>query len=76
MPDAQAAAHSVFGAEAGRIIATLIRLSGSFDLAEDALQEAFASALTQHITLRYDNFFAFFTNQNINFSLQIYPCMA
>lgn len=29
----------------GRMIATLIRLSGSFDLAEEALQEAFAAAL-------------------------------
>jgi RNA polymerase sigma-70 factor, ECF subfamily len=35
----------VFRVEYGRIIATLIRLSGSFDLAEDALQEAFASAV-------------------------------
>src|SRR6267143_42814 len=36
----------VFREEYGRIIATLIRLSGSFDLAEEALQEAFASAVT------------------------------
>lgn len=34
----------VFHEEHGRIIATLIRLSGSFDLAEESLQEAFASA--------------------------------
>src|SRR6266850_8172759 len=34
----------VFREEHGRIIATLIRLSGSFDLAEESLQEAFASA--------------------------------
>ncbi|HEY8224846.1 MAG TPA: RNA polymerase sigma factor, partial [Pyrinomonadaceae bacterium] len=34
----------VFREEYGRIIATLIRLSGSFDLAEEALQEAFISA--------------------------------
>jgi RNA polymerase sigma-70 factor (ECF subfamily) len=33
-----------FREEYGRIIATLIRLSGSFDLAEESLQEAFASA--------------------------------
>ena len=46
MPDAaRAAAESVYREEAGRIIATLIRLSGSFDLAEEALQEAVASAL-------------------------------
>lgn len=37
--------ESVFREEYGRIIATLIRLSGSFDLAEDSLQEAFASAV-------------------------------
>jgi RNA polymerase sigma-70 factor, ECF subfamily len=36
----------VFREEYGRIIATLIRLSGSFDLAEDSLQEAFTSAVT------------------------------
>lgn len=34
----------VFHEEHGRIIASLIRLSGSFDLAEESLQEAFASA--------------------------------
>lgn len=43
--DWQAAAESVFREEGGRIIATLIRLAGSFDRAEDALQEAFAAAL-------------------------------
>jgi len=43
--DSQAAAEGVFREEAGKIIATLIRLSGSFDRAEDAVQEAFASAL-------------------------------
>src|ERR1700732_3313007 len=31
--------------EAGRPLATLIRLVGDFDLAEDALQEAFTAAL-------------------------------
>jgi len=31
--------------EAGRILATLIRLVGDFDLAEDVLQEAYATAL-------------------------------
>ena len=34
----------VFREEYGRIISTLIRTSGSFDLAEEALQEAFTSA--------------------------------
>ena len=38
--------ESVFREEYGRIIATLIRLSGSFDLAEESLQEAFANAVT------------------------------
>lgn len=45
MPDARAAAEAVFREQSGRIMAALIRLSGSFDLAEEALQEAFASAL-------------------------------
>ena len=45
MPDIRSAAESVFRAESGRIIATLIRISGSFDRAEEAMQEAFASAL-------------------------------
>jgi RNA polymerase sigma-70 factor (ECF subfamily) len=35
----------IFRDEAGRALATLIRLVGDFDLAEDVLQEAFASAL-------------------------------
>jgi RNA polymerase sigma-70 factor, ECF subfamily len=37
--------EDVFRQESGRIIATLIRLAGSFDLAEEAMQEAFATAL-------------------------------
>jgi RNA polymerase sigma-70 factor (ECF subfamily) len=36
---------SVYRAESGRILATLIRLLGDFDLAEDAMQDAFAAAL-------------------------------
>ncbi len=35
----------IFRSEHGRIIARLIRLSGSFDRAEEALQEGFAAAL-------------------------------
>ncbi|WP_315736766.1 MULTISPECIES: RNA polymerase sigma factor [unclassified Bradyrhizobium] len=35
----------VFRDEAGRALATLIRLVGDFDLAEDVLQDAFAAAL-------------------------------
>src|SRR5882757_4735834 len=36
---------SVYRAESGRILATLIRLLGDFDLAEDAVHDAFATAL-------------------------------
>jgi RNA polymerase sigma-70 factor, ECF subfamily len=43
--DAKNIAETVFREESGRIMASLIRLSGSFDLAEEALQDAFASAL-------------------------------
>jgi len=39
--------EAVFREESGRILATLIRISGSFDLAEEAMQEAFAVALVQ-----------------------------
>src|SRR5579859_545577 len=45
MADAKALVELVFRQESGRIIATLIRLSGSFDRAEEAMQEAFTSAL-------------------------------
>jgi RNA polymerase sigma-70 factor (ECF subfamily) len=45
MVDVQTAAEAVFREDSGRIIATLIRISGSFDRAEEAMQEAFASAL-------------------------------
>jgi RNA polymerase sigma-70 factor (ECF subfamily) len=37
--------ETIFRNEAGRALATLIRLVGDFDLAEDVLQEAFATAL-------------------------------
>jgi RNA polymerase sigma-70 factor (ECF subfamily) len=47
MPDARSAAETVFREQSGRIIAHLIRISGSFDLAEEALQEAFAAALAR-----------------------------
>jgi RNA polymerase sigma-70 factor (ECF subfamily) len=36
---------AVFRAESGRILATLIRLLGGFDVAEDAMQDAFNAAL-------------------------------
>src|SRR5262245_56169824 len=44
MTDVSATLEQVFREEYGRIIATLIRISGSFDSAEEALQEAFVSA--------------------------------
>jgi RNA polymerase sigma-70 factor (ECF subfamily) len=39
--------EEVFRREAGRVLATLIRLLGDFDLAEEAQQEAFAAAVEQ-----------------------------
>src|SRR2546427_13090108 len=39
--------EDVFRTEYGRILATLIRLLGDFDIAEEALQEAFAAAPEQ-----------------------------
>jgi len=44
---ARAAVEAVYQAESRRVLATLIRLLGDFDLAEEALQEAFAAALAQ-----------------------------
>jgi RNA polymerase sigma-70 factor (ECF subfamily) len=46
-PCAQAVIDEVFRREAGRVLATLIRLLGDFDLAEEARQEAFTAALEQ-----------------------------
>src|SRR5579875_2078525 len=45
MLNASEAIESGFRRESGRIIASLIRISGSFDRAEEAMQEAFAGAL-------------------------------
>jgi RNA polymerase sigma-70 factor (ECF subfamily) len=45
--DASAAIDQTYRAEWGRIVATLIRLVGDFDVAEDAAQEAFAAAADQ-----------------------------
>src|SRR6476620_6855356 len=47
MSQARETLEKVFREEYGRIIATLIRISGSFDLAEEALQEAFTSAVSK-----------------------------
>jgi RNA polymerase sigma-70 factor (ECF subfamily) len=38
---------AVYRAESGRILATLIRLLGDFDLAEEAMHDAFSAALVQ-----------------------------
>src|ERR1700723_4728372 len=45
MDDHLAAVESVFRTESGRVIAGLIRVSHSFDLAEEAMQDAFAAAV-------------------------------
>jgi RNA polymerase sigma-70 factor, ECF subfamily len=45
MHDHRATVESVFRNESGRIIAGLIRVSHSFDLAEEAMQDAFAAAV-------------------------------
>src|SRR5947208_4702763 len=46
-PDASAAIAAVYRSDWGRILATLIRLVGDFDVAEEAAQEAFAAATDQ-----------------------------
>ena len=48
--DATAAVETVYRAEWGRILATLIGLFGDFDLAEESAQEAFAAAVNQWAT--------------------------
>ena len=45
--DAAAAVDAVYRSDWGRIVATLIRLVGDFDLAEEAAQDAFAAAVEQ-----------------------------
>ncbi len=45
MTEAAAAVEKLHVEERGRVLATLIRLLGDFDLAEEALQDAFAVAL-------------------------------
>ncbi len=46
MDELRSAVDGIFRRESGRIIAGLIRMSHSFDLAEEAMQDAFAAALT------------------------------
>jgi RNA polymerase sigma-70 factor, ECF subfamily len=43
----QAAVEAIYRAESRRVLATLIRLLGDFERAEEALQDAFAAALSQ-----------------------------
>jgi RNA polymerase sigma-70 factor (ECF subfamily) len=50
MPDCPAeqvrqALEVLYRSDSGRILATLVRLLGDLDLAEDAMQEAFSAAL-------------------------------
>ncbi|HSF19439.1 MAG TPA: RNA polymerase sigma factor [Vicinamibacteria bacterium] len=45
--DANAAVDALYRSDWGRIVATLIRLVGDFDVAEEAAQEAFAAAVRQ-----------------------------
>jgi RNA polymerase sigma-70 factor (ECF subfamily) len=44
---ARAAAEAIYRAESRRVFATLVRLLGDFDLAEEALADAFRAALEQ-----------------------------
>ena len=44
-PEVRSAVDAVYRAESRRVLATLIRLLGDFDLAEEALHDAFAAAL-------------------------------
>ena len=45
--EANAAVETVYRSDWGRIVATLIRLFGDFEMAEEAAQEAFAAAVDQ-----------------------------
>jgi RNA polymerase sigma-70 factor, ECF subfamily len=47
LTDANTAIDTVYRSDWGRIVATLIRLFGDFDVAEEAAQEAFAAAVNQ-----------------------------
>jgi RNA polymerase sigma-70 factor (ECF subfamily) len=47
IPDVNATIETVYRSDWGRIVATLIRLVGDFEVAEEAAQEAFAAAVDQ-----------------------------
>ena len=50
--------ETLYRSESGRVLATLVRLIGDMDLAEEAMHEAFAAALAaSHSTLA--NFMTF-----------------
>jgi len=45
--DINAAIEEIYRTDSRKVLATLIRLLGDFELAEEALHEAFASAVEQ-----------------------------
>src|SRR5438034_6484817 len=47
LPNTNAAVDSIYRSDWGRIVATLIRLHGDFEVAEEAAQEAFTAAVDQ-----------------------------
>jgi RNA polymerase sigma-70 factor, ECF subfamily len=47
MADVQGAVSAAFREEWGQVVATLIRMTGDWDLAEECAQDAFATALTR-----------------------------
>jgi RNA polymerase sigma-70 factor (ECF subfamily) len=47
LPNASSTIDALYRSDWGRIVATLIRLVGDFDVAEEAAQEAFAAAVNQ-----------------------------
>jgi RNA polymerase sigma-70 factor (ECF subfamily) len=47
MPDVEGAVAEAFRQEWGRVVATLIRMTGDWDLAEECAQDAFAAALAR-----------------------------
>ena len=47
MPDVESAVAEAFRHEWGRVVATLIRMTGDWDLAEECAQDAFAAALAR-----------------------------
>jgi RNA polymerase sigma-70 factor, ECF subfamily len=47
VPDTTTAIDSIYRSDWGRIVATLIRFFGDFDMAEESAQEAFAAAVEQ-----------------------------